>query len=119
VIALIRCVVVCATLQACGAQAHAFLDHARPAVGSTVHGPPTEIRLWFTAPIEPAFTTIRVLDKTGKQVDNKDRHVDQTDPTLIRVTVPALPDGSYRVFWHALSKDTHVTEGDFSFEVAP
>ena len=44
------------------AHAHAFLDHAAPAVGSTVHGPPPAIRIWFTQEIEPAFSTLKVLD---------------------------------------------------------
>jgi methionine-rich copper-binding protein CopC len=47
------------------ALAHAFLDHALPAVGSTVQDSPHEIRLWFTQRLEPAFSKARVLDKTG------------------------------------------------------
>jgi len=108
-------------LQICSsvAHAHAFLDHARPAVGSTVHGSPAEIRLWFTAPLEPAFSTVKVLDGSGKQVDRKDKQVDPIDPSQIKVTVLPLATGTYRVFWRVLSVDTHVTEGDFTFEVAP
>jgi len=37
------------------AQAHAFLDHAVPAVGGTAP-PPREVRLWFTEAVEPAFS---------------------------------------------------------------
>jgi hypothetical protein len=99
--------------------AHAFLERARPAVGSSVHGSPTEIRLWFTTPLEPVFSSVKVLDKDGRQVDRKDKQVDHGDPAQIKVTVPALANGIYRVVWHALSVDTHVTEGDFTFEVLP
>jgi methionine-rich copper-binding protein CopC len=111
----------CIALQTCCTQAyaHAFLEHARPAVGSTVHGSPTEIRLWFTSPLEPAFSSVKVLDKIGRQVDRKDQQVDHGDPAQIKVTVPALANGTYRVVWHALSVDTHVTDGDFTFEVVP
>jgi copper resistance protein C len=101
------------------AYAHAFLDHARPAVGSTVHGSPAEIRLWFTAPLEPAFSTVKVLDKSGRPVETKDKQVDQSDRTQIKVSLPPLTAGTYRVMWHVLSVDTHVTDGDFTFEVAP
>jgi hypothetical protein len=33
--------------------------------------------------------------------------------------VPALPAGSYKVFWKVLSVDAHRTEGSFGFEVKP
>jgi copper resistance protein C len=114
-------VALCVALQSCCSQAyaHAFLDHARPAVGSTVHGSPGEIRLWFTSPLEPAFSSAKVLDQSGRQVDMKDNQVDHDDPAQIKVTVPALANGTYRVVWHVLSVDTHVTDGDFTFEVVP
>jgi copper resistance protein C len=119
--AIIRQLALCIAMQTCCAPvyAHAFLDHARPAVGSAVHGSPTEIRLWFTAPLEPAFSTMKVLDKHGAQVDLKDTRVDHGDTAQIRVTVPPLANGIYRVIWHVLSVDTHLTDGDFTFEVAP
>lgn len=96
--------------------AHAFLDHAVPAVGSTVHGPPADVRLWFTQELEPAFSTLRVYDGSGKQVDRRDRQVDRA---LLRVSLPALGPGTYRVVWRVLSTDAHVTEGDYTFEIAP
>jgi copper resistance protein C len=99
--------------------AHAFLDRALPAVGSTVHGPPAEVRLWFTQRLEPAFSTVRVLDARGTQVDAKDKRVDADDATLLRVSLPKLVPGTYRVVWRVLSVDSHATEGDYSFEVAP
>jgi copper resistance protein C len=101
------------------ASAHAFLDRALPAVGSTVHGPPAEVKLWFTQPLEPAFSTVRVLDESGAQVDAKDKRVDRDDATLLRVSLPKLAPGTYRVVWRVLSVDTHATEGDYTFEVAP
>ena len=101
------------------AGAHAFLDRAAPAVGSSVHGSPSSVKLWFTEPLEPAFTTIKVLDQTGKPVDNGDKAVDASDRTLLRVSLPQLPAGTYRVVWRALSVDTHVTEGAFTFDVVP
>jgi len=99
--------------------AHAFLDHATPAVGSTVHGSPAEVRLWFTQELEPAFSTLRVFDASGKQVDRQDRQVDSRDRTLLRVSLPQLGPGTYRAVWRVLSVDAHVTEGDHTFEIAP
>jgi methionine-rich copper-binding protein CopC len=99
--------------------AHAFLDHATPAVGSSVHGSPAEVKLWFTQHLEPAFSSAQVLDRSGKRVDKAGAHVDPGDPALLVVTLPPLPPGTYRVTWRVLSVDTHVTEGDFNFDVAP
>ena len=101
------------------ALAHAFLDHAVPAVGSTVHAAPRSVRLWFTERLEPAFSRVRVFDASGKPVDGGDSHVDASDPSILSVALPPLPAGSYRVAWRVVSADTHVTEGDFTFDVAP
>ena len=101
------------------ASAHAFLDHASPRVGSTVRASPPELKLWFTQELEPAFSTVRVEDGTGNRIDKNNSTVDSDDPTLLHVPLPKLAPGRYRVIWRALSVDTHVTEGDFTFEVAP
>jgi len=102
-----------------GAFAHAFLDRAQPAVGSTVHGQPAEVRLRFTQQLEPAFSTVRVFDRGGKQIDRRDKQLERGDATLLKVTLPPLVPGTYRVVWRVLSVDAHVTEGDYTFEVAP
>ena len=97
-------------------QAHAMLDHASPPVGSSVATAPSEVRLQFTEKLEPAFSTIRVFDRAGRQVDKQDKQMD-ADGTVMRVSLPPLPNGTYRVRWRALSVDTHATEGDYTFEV--
>jgi methionine-rich copper-binding protein CopC len=101
------------------ARAHAFLERAVPAVGSVVHLPPAEVRLWFTQKLEPAFSSVRVLDRSGSPVNRGEARVDDSDPRLLRVSLPALAPGTYRVTWRVLSVDAHVTEGDFTFDIAP
>ena len=116
----LRIAAICAAqalILASPAAGHAFLDHASPPVGATVHGPPPEVRLWFTQELEPAFSTISVQDANGKRVDKSDVKV-EGDGAVIRVSLPKLDPGRYKVTWRALSVDTHVTEGDFTFEVA-
>ena len=104
---------------ATGALAHALLDHAAPAVGSTVREPPAEVRLWFTQEIEPAFSKVQVFDKNGAEVDRKDNQVDHADAMLLKVSLSPLAPGVYRVRWRILSVDEHVTKGDFTFDVVP
>jgi copper resistance protein C len=109
----------CALAFCSHAHAHAFLDHALPAVGSAVHAPPVQVKLWFTQSLEPAFSKAQVFDRSGKQIDKADAQVDRADSKLLTVSLPALAPGTYRVAWRVLSVDTHVTEGDFTFDVAP
>ncbi len=96
---------------------HAFLDHADPKVGSEIQTAPTEIKVWFTEEIEPAFSTLKVLDAGGNQVDQKDAHLDAKDKTLLIVSVPALAAGEYKVEWSVVASDTHHTQGDFKFTI--
>jgi methionine-rich copper-binding protein CopC len=99
--------------------AHVSLYRAVPAVSSVVHASPVEVRLWFTHTIEAAFSTVKVLDSNGRQVDKRDKQVEPSDPTLLRVSLAPLVPGTYRVYWRAVSVDTHVTRGQFTFTVRP
>jgi methionine-rich copper-binding protein CopC len=101
------------------AEAHAWLDYAVPAVGSTVHAPPAELCLRFTQELEPAFSTARVVDESGKQVDGRNPQVDGRDRTVLKLSLPPFKPGNYKVIWRVLSIDTHVTEGDYTFRVSP
>jgi methionine-rich copper-binding protein CopC len=105
------------TLFAPGAWAHAMLDHASPAVGSTVSAAPHEVRLWFTQPLEPQFSAAQLRSSAGGVVGTG--HVDPADPKTLVIPVRALPAGRYKVEWKVLSVDTHRTEGNFGFEVRP
>jgi len=98
-------------------EGHAFLDHASPAVGSSLPTSPAAVTMWFTQQLEPAFTTATVSDKSGNRVDAGPAHVDANDPTELRVPLQPLPPGTYTVSWHALSVDTHTTTGHFTFTV--
>ena len=113
--------VACAFAAACTlctpASAHAFLDRAVPAVGSTLQDAPRSVRLVFSEPLVPAFSRVHVEDAAGRTVDAGDGHVDASDKTVLTVSVPSLAPGEYRVRWRVVSVDTHVTEGDFTFTV--
>src|SRR5579864_8309002 len=97
--------------------AHAFPNRSVPAAGSRMAQSPTEIRIWFTQKLEPAFSRIEVLDVSGARVDQSDAKVDAQDATLLHVSVKPLAAGTYKVVWHVVSVDTHPSEGSFSFTV--
>ena len=50
------------------ARAHAQLDHASPLVGSTVTSAPSEVRMWFSQPLEPRFTAAQLHSGAGAVV---------------------------------------------------
>jgi hypothetical protein len=101
------------------AEAHAFLDHSDPKVGSQVQAAPTEVKVWFTQKLVVMFCNLQVFDEAGKEVDKRDKKLDASDPELLIVSVLPLRPGKYKVVWRATSVDTHVTNGDFTFEVVP
>ncbi len=105
---------------ALSAQAHAFLDHAEPGVGSSAKQLPKEVKVTFTEEVEPAFSSLKVFDAAGKQVDSKNVHVDPKDGKILIVSLPgALGVGTYKVVWRVVSKDTHITQGDFTIAREP
>ena len=98
------------------ARAHALLDHASPLVGSTVQTAPQEVTLSFTQNLEPAFSTVQVTDGSGAEVS---QGKPQVSGNTMRIELKTLTVGSYTVHWHAVSVDTHKTEGTFGFNVGP
>lgn len=104
-------------LTASAAAGHAVLQRAEPRVDSRLKRSPDEIKLYFTERLEPAYSSVRVLNDDGGQVDRHDSRVDRTNPTLLRATFPALPPGAYKVQWRVLSIDGDVTEGAFTFRI--
>jgi methionine-rich copper-binding protein CopC len=97
------------------ARAHAMLERAEPRVGNTVSSPPREIRLVFSQALEGAFTSVSITDPSGRPAGGKAR----VNGTEITVPLKGAGPGVYRVNWKVLSKDTHVTEGSYSFTVGP
>jgi copper resistance protein C len=95
-------------------QAHAFLDHAEPKVGSAIHEAPSQLTVWMTEGLEAVFSKLQVFDAQGAEVDKKDTKVNGSTMT---VSLPKLAPGKYRVSWHVVAVDTHRTSGTFEFTI--
>lgn len=95
------------------AEAHAALDHASPAVGSSVSSSPERLTLYFTESLEPKFSGAEVRNSIGDRVGGGSNASGNT----LQVSVKNLSPGAYTVNWHALSVDTHMTRGHFGFHV--
>ena len=96
--------------------AHAFLEHAAPAAGETLASAPRQVVLAFSEQLEPAFSGVIVTDSAGGDVEAG--HAIVAGASMIMALKPLAP-GRYRVIWHAVSVDTHRTEGAYSFTVKP
>lgn len=107
-----------AAAPAAAAFAHAYLSRAIPPAGATVTAPPREVRCSFTEELEPDFSTLEVKNAAGTRVDTGKMHMNPQDAKQMVIGLKPLTPGVYTVTWHAVSVDTHHTQGHFSFTVA-
>jgi len=105
------------TLMPGAAWAHAFLDHAVPAVGAAVSAPPSTLQLFFSEPIEPRFSGVELATAAGRPIATDAAAIDPRNPAALVLRLPPLAPGRYRVSWHVVSVDTHRTEGSYEFSV--
>jgi methionine-rich copper-binding protein CopC len=96
--------------------AHAFLKHADPAVGSSVGVLPGELVLTFTEDLEVPFCKVIVTGPDGATAGDAP-HAVPGHPDEIAIPLTSAGHGSYKVVWHAVSVDTHHTQGQFTFTV--
>jgi len=105
------------SLATTGAFAHPRLVSATPAVGGTVPAAPDTVALRFNERLESKFSSVTIRDSDGKQVDKGDAQLDKSDRRILRVSLPSLAEGVYKVEWQAVGTDGHRIEGDFTFRV--
>lgn len=97
--------------------AHAHLKNQTPAADSTVTAPKA-LRLEFSEGVEAAFTKVEV-SKDGTPVELQELTTEGSDKKILIVTPTApLAAGDYKVQWHAVSVDTHKSEGTYNFKVS-
>jgi methionine-rich copper-binding protein CopC len=102
---------------ATSAFAHAQLKKATPAVGGTVASA-NEIRLNFSEGVEPRFSGVALTSGGGADMPLGAARVEpgHQEVLIVPIAKPLSP-GVYTVHWHAVSVDTHHTQGDFQFTV--
>lgn len=97
--------------------AHAHLVSSDPAAKSTVAAP-RQITLRFTETLNPKFSGAAVTMPQMADMAAPAKVTFSADQ-LGMVLTPGAPlaAGAYKVSWHAVSADTHRTQGDFIFTV--
>ena len=97
--------------------AHPFTEETIPNLSLNAPTGVSEVIVYFSEPVELNFSTLKVLDNNGNQIDNKDTDYYQDEKSLIITTSP-LEDGVYTVTTKVLSKiDGHLVPGAFLFAV--
>ena len=100
------------------ASAHANLVESSPQASAELDAPPERVIIWFTEPIEPAFSEISVRDGFGAEVTDGETEFDTTEPTAMWVRLAELENGTYTVAWRNVSSiDGHKVTGSFLFAV--
>lgn len=95
------------------AYAHATLRGTMPGFGKELQTSPTSIRLHFDQIVKVLPGAVQVLNTKGVNYAVSSR-VDRTD---VVADLKKLPTGAYTVRWRAISADSHVTSGVWTFGV--
>src|SRR5258708_16419884 len=69
------------------ASAHAILLRSNPAADSLLSIAPQQVHMWFSEPLNPAFSTDVVINAQNKRVDIQDAHVSPNSSTEIDLTL--------------------------------
>jgi copper transport protein len=105
-------------LGAPSASAHALLVRSDPSSGATVATSPKTIELWFNEEITLDLSSVRVVHSDGAVVAGTRLVSASGDPRLLQLSLPPLPNDSYRVLWTATAEDDgHTTTGTVVFGV--
>ena len=107
-----------ALLSASPALAHSFLVKAAPGVGSTVSTPPTSLLMTYTEGLEVPFCGVTVADASGATVQKGKPQAVPGHSDEMSVPLNITRPGTFTVAWHAVSVDTHHTQGSFRFTVS-
>jgi copper transport protein len=101
------------------ASAHAQLVSSSPGAGDVVPTAPTELRLVFSEPLEPRYSSVDLLDPVGRTVLLGVGTVDPSDDHVLAVRLDSpLANGSYTLNWRNVSAaDGHSSSGFITFGV--
>jgi methionine-rich copper-binding protein CopC len=95
------------------AAAEPELSSSTPADGAALSSAPAQIVLDFAGPV--VLTAVIVHESDGAAHAIKSLPKERAAHLI--VGAPKLEPGSYRIEWRALSDTTHVTSGEFGFEI--
>ena len=99
------------------AHAHALPKTQDPAADATLSAAPHAVTIGFSEALEPAFSSIVVVDGDGKTVSDGRARIDASNRKRMTVPLTAVGTGAYTVKWVAVATDGHRTQGAYGFSV--
>lgn len=107
-----------AMLPTVGAGAHALLVRSSPEADAEMLVAPSTIEMWFSEPLELAFSTARLIGPSGDELPTGAAVIDSADSTHMTLPLGNLGPGIYMVAWQTLSQiDGHEWYGSFPITV--
>src|SRR4051794_5749205 len=80
------------------ASAHAYIIKSNPSENEIIKQAPQKVTIEFDEEIQPSFNSIEVFNSTGNRVDQKNGHIDSSNPAIVISDLnDNLPDGTYRI----------------------
>ncbi|RST22840.1 copper resistance protein CopC, partial [Streptomyces sp. WAC04770] len=98
------------------AAAHAVLEDTAPARGAVVAEPPSQVELVFSEAVSASGDGIRVLDPSGRRVDDGRPTAKGGGTYAVALSGPEAR-GTYTVTYQVESADSHPVAGAFTFSV--
>jgi copper transport protein len=99
---------------------HANARGTDPPQGARLTVLPPSIRLWFDEAVVPEVSTLRLLDRAGKAVQEGPLKFTDSERKAAEFALGRIEPGAYTVAWKVLSAvDGHVTRGAFAFANVP
>ena len=96
--------------------AHVHMLESSPKQDAVVTSPPGRVRITFSNSAEPTFSTVTVVDSSGKTVSGKTQFLE--DNTVMETELlKNLAPGKYTVKWKCVSSDGHKQTGSYTFTV--
>jgi methionine-rich copper-binding protein CopC len=95
--------------------AHAILMESTPKQNSTVSGPDVDITLRYNVRIDGDRSRVELVSTDGSKSDLKlDK---QPKPDILQCKASGLKPGNYKLAWHVLASDGHMSKGEVPFTV--
>lgn len=95
--------------------AHAILMDSTPKQNSTVKGPDVDITLRYNVRIDGGRSRVELVAADGTKSDLKLGK--QAKPDILRCKASGLTPGTYKLAWHVLASDGHMSKGEVPFTV--
>jgi methionine-rich copper-binding protein CopC len=97
--------------------AHAKPSVMSPAANSVVVSP-AMVSITFTEAVEARYSSLKVADEHGEQVNTASSARLPNDKKTLTVALPSLQPGGYTVHWVSVADDDgHRVEGEYKFKV--